>query len=340
MLLHHADQGAVQPEVRRPGPPLRAGPGGPADRGQQHQRGGAGGGDDHRGAAQHAVRRLAHAVRAGLRRPGRGALPGRPVPRRGLGRGHHPPAGVGPGGRAVRHGEQRRGVRRLAGPGTRRHHGDRGRAPAGAAVAAHAGRRPALRPVPGVRAGPRRPGAAGPGEPGTAPAGPAGRLGGAQGTGTPGPRRAAADPVPRAAAPRGHRPAGHGRAAARHHVHLQPGGLRGRGPAVPRCGRPAHLRGRGGGHHRDRRAAYPGHPRVRPAGARLPGVADRPAARDRGAPRRDAAHVQGSSRGTVRGRAGPRRVRHRDAGPGHQHARPGRWSSSGWTSGTGRTTPT
>ena len=225
MLLHHADQGAVQPEVRRPGPPLRAGPGRPADRGQQHQRRGAGGGDDHRGAAQHAVRRLAHPVRARLCGPRRGALPGRPVPRRGLGRSDHPPAGVGPGGRAVRHGQQRRGVRRLAGPGARRHHGDRGRAPAGAAVAAHAGRRPALRPVHGVRPGPRRPGTARPGEPRTAPAGPAGRLGGAQGACPARPGRAAAGPVPRAAPARGHRAAGLGWAAACHHVHLQPGRL-------------------------------------------------------------------------------------------------------------------
>ena len=44
------------------------------------------------------------------------------VPRRGLGRGDHPPARVGPGGGAVGDGQQRRGVRRLAGPGPRRHH--------------------------------------------------------------------------------------------------------------------------------------------------------------------------------------------------------------------------
>ena len=41
---------------------------GPAHRGQQHQRRRAGGGDDHRGAAQHAVRGLADAVRPRLRR--------------------------------------------------------------------------------------------------------------------------------------------------------------------------------------------------------------------------------------------------------------------------------
>ena len=153
MLLHHADQGAVQPEVQRPGPALRSRPGRAAHRGQQHQRRGAGGGDDHRGAPQHALRRLAHPVRAGLRGAGRGPLPGRPLPRRGVGGSDHPPAGIGPGGRAVRDGEQRRGVRRLAGPGPGRHHGDRGRAPAGSALAAHAGRRAAVRPLPRVRPG-------------------------------------------------------------------------------------------------------------------------------------------------------------------------------------------
>ena len=51
-----------------------------------------GGRDDHRGAPQHAVRRLAHAARPRLRGDGRGALPRRPDARRGLGGGHHPPA--------------------------------------------------------------------------------------------------------------------------------------------------------------------------------------------------------------------------------------------------------
>ena len=64
VLLHHADQGAVEPEVRRPGRALRRRPGRPADRRQQHQRRGAGRGHDHRGAAQHALRRLADAGRA------------------------------------------------------------------------------------------------------------------------------------------------------------------------------------------------------------------------------------------------------------------------------------
>ena len=56
-LLHDADQGAVEPEVRRPRPPPRRRPGRPAHRRQRHQRRRPGGGDDHRGAAQHDLRR-------------------------------------------------------------------------------------------------------------------------------------------------------------------------------------------------------------------------------------------------------------------------------------------
>ena len=147
VLLHHADQGAVEPEVQRPRQALRQRHGGPAHRRQRGQRQRPDRGDDHRGTAEHALRGLGHAQGPRLRRPRRGALPGRPVPRRGLGRGDHPPPRVGPGGRAVGHGLQRRGVRRLARPGPRRHRGHRRRAPAGAAVAAHDGRPPPLRPV-------------------------------------------------------------------------------------------------------------------------------------------------------------------------------------------------
>ena len=59
VLLHDADQGAVQPEVRRPGARARRRHGRPAHRRQRDQRRGAGRRDDHRGAAQHALRRLA-----------------------------------------------------------------------------------------------------------------------------------------------------------------------------------------------------------------------------------------------------------------------------------------
>ena len=147
VLLHNPDQGTVQPEVRRPRRAARRVQRRPADRRLLDQLRGAGGGDDHRGAPQHAVRGLGHPARARLRGDGRGALPGRPLPRRGLGRGDHRAGRVDPGDRAVSHREQRRGVRRLAGRGPRRD-GHRGlRAPAGAALPARAGRQPAVRPV-------------------------------------------------------------------------------------------------------------------------------------------------------------------------------------------------
>ncbi len=132
-------------------------------------------------------------------------------------------------------------------------------------------------------------------------------------------------PVPAAAPARRDLPAGPCRAAAGHHVHLQPGRLRrggapvpGRRPAADHAGRdrPDHRRG----HRAHRRPAGAG-----PAGARLPAVAGRAAARRRRASRRPAARVQGSGRGAVRGRADPGRLRHRDAGPRHQHAGQDAW---------------
>ena len=148
VLLHHTDQGALQPEVRRPGPPLRRRQGRPAHRRQHDQRRGADRRDDHRGAAQHALRRLLDAGRARVRGDGRGALPRGPVPRRGVGGGDHPPARVGGAGLAVRDRVQRRGVRRVAGHRPRRDLDDRRGAPAGAAVPARDGRPEDLRPVP------------------------------------------------------------------------------------------------------------------------------------------------------------------------------------------------
>ena len=156
VLLHDADQGAVEPEVQRPGRAARQRTGRPADRRQLGQRRRADRRDDDRGAAQHALRRQRLAHRPRLRRDGRGALPRRPVPRRRLGRGDHPPAGRGAPGQPVRDGVERRGVRRVAGVGARRDEGDRARAAPGAAVAAHADRPPAVRPVRRRRHG-RRP---------------------------------------------------------------------------------------------------------------------------------------------------------------------------------------
>ena len=78
----------------------------------------------------------------------------------------HLPASVRPGV-AVGDGEQRRGVRRLAGHRARRHRGRRRGAPAGAAVAARDGQRAALRPV---RRGQVRQGRLRQGQPGADPA--------------------------------------------------------------------------------------------------------------------------------------------------------------------------
>ena len=163
VLLHHADQGAVQPEVQRPGKALRHRHGRPAHRRQRHQRRRPRRRDDHRGPAEHALRGLARPQGPRLRGTRRGALPRRPVTGRRLGRGDHPPPGKRPRRRPVRDGEQRGRVRRLARPGTRRHRGHRRRAPPGAAVAAHARRPEAVRPV--HRRQPPR------GQPGTGPAG-------------------------------------------------------------------------------------------------------------------------------------------------------------------------
>ena len=164
-VLHHPDQGAVEPEVPRPRRALRRGERRPADRRQQHQRRGAGRGDDHRGAAQHAVRRVADPRDARLRRHGRGALPRRPDARRGLGGGDHPPARVGGGRLAVGDRVQRRGVRRVAGHRPRRDHHHRGGAAPGAALPAR-DRGPAdVRPV--RRRGGHRPRRARPARPTT-----------------------------------------------------------------------------------------------------------------------------------------------------------------------------
>ena len=124
-----------------------AGQGRPAHRRQRRQRGRPRGRDDDRGAAQHALRRVPGDRRPRLRGHGRGALPRRPLPRRGVGGGDHPPPAVGHPGLAVGDGEQRRGVRRLAGHRPRPHEGRRQRGAPDPAVAAHAGRQPGVRPV-------------------------------------------------------------------------------------------------------------------------------------------------------------------------------------------------
>ena len=92
-----------------------------AHRRQLDQRRGTGRGDDDRGAAQHDLRAVADARRAALRRPRRGALPAEPLPRRGVGGGHHPPPGVRRPRVPVGDGVERGGGRRLDPHGSRRH---------------------------------------------------------------------------------------------------------------------------------------------------------------------------------------------------------------------------
>ncbi len=254
-VLHDPDQGAVEPEVRRPRRALRAGQGRSAHRRQRHQRRRPGGRDDHRGAAEHALRRVPGDRRPRLRGHGRGALPRRPVPRRGVGGGDHPPAAVGHPGLAVGDGEQRRGVRRVAGHRARPHEGRGQRGPAGAALAAHAGRQPRLRPVLAAARRPRRgagghpprtvhPRARGIGRrsrarPARARVRAADRGLGRQRQGGWSPRlpQAAlppAGPLRRRRAPRPRRP------AARDHLRVQPQRLRRRRPPVPARGSAAH----------------------------------------------------------------------------------------------------
>ena len=72
---------------------------------------------------------------------------------------------------------------------------------------------------------------------------------------------------------------------------------------------------------RVRRGALLQPPRRGPPGTRLPRVPRRAHARDRRPPRRHAADLQGVRRGAVPAGSVPGRLRHRDAGAGHQHAR-------------------
>ena len=141
-LLHGADEGAVEPEVqrarRRCTDPSRSAcsPATPREPARPRGR------DDHRGAAQHALRRQRPAHRPDVRRDGRGALPRRPLPRCRVGGGHHPPPAGGADGLAQRDRLERRGVRRLAAGGAGRHRCHRLRGAPGAARAARAHAQP------------------------------------------------------------------------------------------------------------------------------------------------------------------------------------------------------
>ncbi len=126
------------------------------------------------------------------------------------------------------------------------------------------------------------------------------------------------DPEPRRGR-RAPRPRG---PAAGDRVHLQPGRVRrGRDPARAGQHPPDDRR-------RARRDLRPGrggvtHPaRGGPPRPGLPRVPRRADPRRRRAPRRAAAGVQAGRRGAVPGGHGQGRLRHRDPGPRHQHARP------------------
>ncbi len=243
------------------------------------ERRGARGGDDHRGAPQHDLRGLLDPGRSRVRRHGRGALPRRPLPRGGLGGGDHPPGRGRAAGVAVGDGEQRRGVRRVAGHRPRRHPRRGLRAPAGAAVAARPGRQAAARPVRRPR---RRPGArpARRADPGlvnpelVALAREESRY--ERRYQRPAPARREPATATRHAQPRRRgRGAGQGRPAAGHPLHLQPQRLRRRRPPVPRLGRPAHHAGGAGRDPARRRGAHAGPARRRPRRPRLVGVGRR-----------------------------------------------------------------
>ena len=121
---------------------------------------------------------------------------------------------------------------------------------------------------------------------------------------------------------RGHRGARPRRPAARHHLHLQPGGLRGGRRPAARGRHPAHHRARGPADPPARRGAGRVARRRGPVGARLLRLRRGALARVRRPPRRDAAVVPRDRRGAVHGGPHPRRVRHRDTGTRHQHAGP------------------
>ena len=277
VLLHHADQGAVQPEVQRPRAALRQRHGRPAHRRQRHQRRRPGRRDDHRGPAEHALRGLARAEGPRLRGARRGALPRRPVAGRRLGRGDHPP----------------RRSRSASSPCPRRSATPRSSATGSPRYAAaprssststaryrcgstcSPGRRlydlftdddhrevnPEL-----VRLAHRE----------------AIRAAAQQA----GPRRAPAAAQRGAVPPGDHRPARRRGPAARDHVHLQPGGLRRRRPAVPGRGAAPDHAGRGADHRGHRVTADRRHPRRGPDRPRLPRLGARPQAGHRRAPRR------------------------------------------------------
>ena len=290
VLLHHPDQGAEQSEAHRSGAPLRPGQDRIAHRRRVDQSGRTRGGDDHRGAAQHAVRGFRCAGGPFVCGDGRGALSRRPDARRGVGRSHLAPARRGAPGEPVRNGLQRRRVRRVDPNGARRHDRRRRRAAARPANAAHDGRQAAVRPLRRLQ-----PGQSGVVAPHRQPAG--GRQVARRAT-RPCPWFAAtilsdAEPLRRGL---GARPQ---RVAACDRVRLLPRGLRRRGGPVPAVGTAADRRRGTRSDRRSHRPAHRGPVRRRPGGAGLPRMAGRTAARGRRPPRRNAADLPAHRRGVV-----------------------------------------
>ena len=111
-------------------------------------------------------------------------------------------------------------------------------------------------------------------------------------------------------------------AAAGDHVRVLPRRLRRRGQAVPALVAAADHRRGTRAHRRGDRPPVRRPRRRRPGRARLLRVAGGAAARSGRPPRRDAAGLPAHRRGAVHRRPGQGRIRHRDTGAGHQHARP------------------
>ena len=298
-------------------PALGAGAGRAAHRGQRHQRRRPGGGDDHRGAAQHDLRRVARPGRPAVRRARRGPLPPGRLPGPGVGGGasiHLPPRGAASCAcrpRCPTPTELADWIAHGAGPDR-----DGGRARARPVelepcTSWATGRRTVTtccrllvdgRPNP--EGAPLRRRAA-------PPAGPA-------------PPARAARRVLHAAPGGGHRAARRRGPAAGHLLHLQP---RRRATTPSRTCLDAGLRltdaGRAAPDPPARRGTDRRPDRRRPGRARAT-TAGWPAleAGRRRPPRRDGPAVQGGGGGLLRRGPGQGGVRHRDPGPRHQHAGP------------------
>ncbi len=233
---------------------------------------------------------------------------------------------------AVGDGEQRRGVRRLAGHRARRHRGRRRGAPAGPAVAARAGRHAAVRPV-------RRPGRAGRAQPASSSGWPATRSALRRRGGRA--RRPPAAPAPVVSRP------GRPRRGSTARGCCPPSPSSSAGPAAQRPSSSACAPGCGSTRAEEaervraaRRAAHPRPPARGPAGAGLLGVAGGPAAR--ASPRTTPGCCRPSRRSSrscspaawSRRSSPPRRSRSAST------CRPARWCSRSSSSGTARRTPT